>query len=391
MEEHPELRHYSKKSQTGISLMNMMKTGKGDLLEEFEKFAPIKDDSLTQNERVRIQIACFLHRECAVRLAHRAVQLETVPVFKESPHIQSVCNMYKASFADMRRLPVPSTLKGEEQFAKCIDNIYERHASTMMSMAKGANDIRTRLAQSSGKDKKVLRDDIQTALDEFYKSRIGIRILLQQFLELRKEPIPGTIGLIDLHTSVYDIAQRAVEKVNVICDREHGESPVVTIVGREDLKFPYVPSHVEYILMELLKNSMRATIEKHGSDEMPPIKIVIADGEDNEDIAIKVSDEGGGIRRSDMDKCWSYLYTTANSEVLENMLKDYDLVRDFSSSTPLAGLGYGLPIARNYARYFGGDLVVIPMEGYGTDSFIYLPRLRVNADKKGSESSSHFI
>ncbi len=29
----------------------------------------------------------------------------------------------------------------------------------------------------------------------------------------------------------------------------------------------------------------------------------------------------------------------------------------------LAGYGYGLPISRLYARYFGGDLQIISMEG----------------------------
>lgn len=46
-------------------------------------------------------------------------------------------------------------------------------------------------------------------------------------------------------------------------------------------------------MLELLKNSMRATVEWHGIDgDFPPIKIVIADGSDNEDVVIKVSDEG---------------------------------------------------------------------------------------------------
>ncbi len=93
-------------------------------------------------------------------------------------------------------------------------------------------------------------------------------------------------------------------------------------------------------------------------------------------MVIKISDEGGGISRSNVKRIWSYLYTTANKSVLEEMLgtKSED-VKDFGTSTPLAGLGYGLPIARNYARCLGGELQIMSMEGYGTDSYIHLPRL----------------
>ena len=98
-----------------------------------------------------------------------------------------------------------------------------------------------------------------------------------------------------------------------MCTRQHGDAPEVTVVGRTDLTFPYVPSHIHYMLVELLKNSMRATVEHHGVDDMPPIKIVIADDEKNEDVAIKVSDEGGGIPRSNMKNVWSYLFTTASN------------------------------------------------------------------------------
>lgn len=48
---------------------------------------------------------------------------------------------------------------------------------------------------------------------------------------------------------------------------------------------------------------------------MPPIRVVIADGEKNEDVVIKVSDEGGGIKRSDMKSIWSYLFTTADPNI----------------------------------------------------------------------------
>lgn len=41
----------------------------------------------------------------------------------------------------------------------------------------------------------------------------------------------------------------------------------------------------------------------------------------------------------------------------------------------MAGYGYGIPISRLYARYFGGDLQTISMEGYGTDAYLHLSRL----------------
>ena len=120
---------------------------------------------------------------------------------------------------------------------------------------------------------------------------------------------------------------------------------------------------------------MRATVDWHGVDsaEMPPIKVVIADGSDNEDVVIKVSDEGGGIPRSNMKRIWSYLFTTADPKVQEGMVSLNTV--DHGVDSPLAGLGYGLPISRSYCRYFGGDLNVMSMEGHGTDAFVYLARL----------------
>ena len=37
--------------------------------------------------------------------------------------------------------------------------------------------------------------------------------------------------------------------------------------------------------------------------------------------------------------------------------------------------GFGLPLARIYARYFGGELTIKSMEGYGVDAYLYLPVL----------------
>jgi hypothetical protein len=58
------------------------------------------------------------------------------------------------------------------------------------------------------------------------------------------------------------------------------------------------------MLFELLKNSLRAVVETTGvdADEFPAIKIIVAEGK--EDIAIKISDEGGGIPRSGLKMVW---------------------------------------------------------------------------------------
>jgi pyruvate dehydrogenase kinase 2/3/4 len=95
----------------------------------------------------------------------------------------------------------------------------------------------------------------------------------------------------------------------------------------------------------------------------------------NEDVVIKVSDEGGGITRSNMEKIWSYLFTTADPAIQEGMVGSTSTQVDHGIDSPLAGLGYGLPISRSYCRYFGGDLSIMSMEGYGTDAFVYLQRL----------------
>lgn len=364
-----EITYYSSKRQTPVSLKSFMETGRGERLNQLISFKG--DEGDFGLEQVLIQVACFLHRELPVRIAHRVQQLETSPLLRKSDHIRKVCEWYKTSFAQIRSCPIPDTPKKEQEFSDRLSSVYDRHSTTLMTLAKGVYEIRQSGLASSPKEEMVL----QQSIDEFYLARIGIRMLVAQYQALRHPTDPDMIGLVALNASPHDIAEDAIAHASYVCSRNFGVSPDVTVYGRTDLTFPYIPSHISYMLVELLKNSMRATVETHGPDDLPPIKVVIADGEENEDVVIKVSDEGGGIRRSHITSIFSYLYTTANPDIMQRFLTSEDDVKDFENTTPLAGLGYGLPIARNYARYFGGDLVIMSMEGYGTDAYLYLPRL----------------
>eukprot|EP00638_Chattonella_subsalsa_P001244 CAMPEP_0117759500 /NCGR_PEP_ID=MMETSP0947-20121206/16047_1 /TAXON_ID=44440 /ORGANISM="Chattonella subsalsa, Strain CCMP2191" /LENGTH=306 /DNA_ID=CAMNT_0005579963 /DNA_START=416 /DNA_END=1337 /DNA_ORIENTATION=- len=288
--------------------------------------------------------------------------------------IQQVREWYVKSFQEIREFHSPETPEEEQQFAEILDRIYERHAPVLLTMAKGVYELRK---EWSGKSKPFEEyEEIHNFLDAFYISRIGIRMLIGQYLALREEPIQGYIGMIGTETSPAQVARMAIEDATYVCNRQYGDAPEVSLHGKLDFTFPYVPQHLHYILMEILKNSMRATVDFHGVDEdMPPIRVVIADGESNEDVVIKISDEGGGIPRSIMTKIWSYLFTTADPAIQKGFVQMTDNEGDHDKGSPLAGLGYGLPISRSYARYFGGDLSVMSMEGYGTDAFIHLSRL----------------
>ena len=366
------------KKATSVSMQNLLDTGRGDMLPK--GYANSNDKE--RGAVVKKQIATFLYREMPVRFAHRAMELARLPHgLGQQPSICEVENWYKQSFADLVRLQPPRTDELEEELRKTLENIYTRHAETQVKIAQGLREFSfSPEVQETGK-KLYEFEDIHRFLDKFSTSRIGIRMLIGQYLDFDNED-PDYIGLISVNTSPVKVANQAIDHATYMCTREFGDAPSVSIRGRKDLTFAYVPSHLYYMLFELLKNSMRATCVTHMQEndmfdkELPDINIVIADGEENDDVVVKVSDEGGGIRRSHVGRIFRYLFTTARDE--PTALEDAN--SDFGVEGPLAGLGYGLPISRAYARYFGGDLEIISMEGYGTDAFLYLSRLRTHSE-----------
>ncbi|CAI5746676.1 unnamed protein product [Peronospora destructor] len=360
--------------QTGVSLQYLLEFGTG-----------ISSQKLIRSAR-------FLHEEMPVRYAHRIKNLEDLPHgLSDMPSVQQVREWYVNSAQELLSFPKVETYQDELAFRSLIESIKQRHSSTLYTMAKGVHELKVELFKSFTKKDKGARtlprkelgeryvrsqefadlSDLHSFLDAFYMSRIGIRMLMSQHIALHDEE-KGWVGCICESTSPAEIALAAIDTARHMCQRQYGDAPEVELHGHTEFSMPFVPSHLHHMLFEVIKNSMRAVVEFHGVDNnMPPIKIVIADGEDNEDVSIKVSDEGGGIPRSSVSRIWSYLYTTADSEAFERL----EAPNDFGGDSPLAGLGYGLPISRLFARYFGGDLQVISMEGYGTDAYLHLKRV----------------
>lgn len=375
----------------------------------------------------------FLLEELPVRLAHRAKELDELPHDMSSmPSIQKVKNWYAQSFEELinfppiplppdvrnalnhgdislpistpnpsfkesaygrsgdgngtsrgrLRIPIekryyamtttntewpPEIHEYNRRFTRTLDAIKRRHDPTVTTVAQGVLEWK----QSQRTQRIGL--DIQAWLDRFYMSRIGIRFLIGQHVALNTlAPHQDYVGIICTRANVHDIVHEAIENARYVCEEHYGmfKGPPVQLICPNDLHFPYVPGHLSHICFELFKNSLRAVVERYGhekEDEIPPIKVIVVEGK--EDITIKISDEGGGIARSAIPLIWTYMYTTMEGQHID---------QDFQASdfhAPMAGFGYGLPLSRLYARYFGGDLRLISMDGFGTDVYIHLNRL----------------
>ncbi|CAA7388385.1 unnamed protein product [Spirodela intermedia] len=343
-----EVQRWGGMKQTGVGLRHMMEFGSHP------------------TERKLMQSAQFLHKELPIRIARRVVELDDLPFGLSDKHaVLKVRDWYLDSFRDLRSFPDIRDASDELAFTDMIGMIMVRHKDVVPTMALGVQqlkkDLRPKAASSD-------LEEIQNFLDRFYLSRIGIRMLIGQHVALHdSDAEPGCVGQINSKMSPIHVAQIASEDARAVCMRAYGDAPDVNIYGDPNFTFPYVASHLHLMMFELVKNSLRAVQERYvNSDrDAPPVRIIVADGE--EDVTIKISDEGGGIPRSGLSKLFTYLYSTAEAP-------QYEYHNKVNNGVTMAGYGYGLPISRLYARYFGGDLQIISMEGYGTDAYLHLSR-----------------
>ncbi|KAL0809546.1 hypothetical protein ABMA28_011082 [Loxostege sticticalis] len=324
----------------------------------------------------------FLRKELPVRLANIMKEIALLPEnLLRMPSVGMVNQWYERSFEEIIQFekmePEPPVLS---QFCERLVHIRNRHADVVQTMAQGVLELKESHEVDPGTE-----NSIQYFLDRFYMSRISIRMLINQHTLLFGEQIGAKqasvngignggrhIGSIDPACDVVAVVKDAYENARFLCDRYYLASPELEILqggvpSDRPMPIVYVPSHLYHMLFELLKNAMRAVMEHHESAP-PPIQINLIAGK--EDIAVKMSDRGGGIPRSVTDLLFKYMYSTAPQPSKSD-----------SHTVPLAGYGYGLPISRLYARYFHGDLVLMSCEGYGTDAVIYLKALSNEANE----------
>ncbi|MGH0156946.1 UNVERIFIED_CONTAM: hypothetical protein FKN15_032723 [Acipenser sinensis] len=192
---------------------------------------------------------------------------------------------------------------------------------------------------------------------------------------------PDFVGIICTRLSPKKIIEKWVDFARRLCEHQYGSSPRVRINGHVAARFPFIPLPLDYILPELLKNAMRATMESHLDTPHNAPDLVVTIANNDIDFVIRISDRGGGIPHSILDKVLDYHFTTAEESNQDPRMSNLFgiITNNGPQSGPMHGFGFGLPTSVAYAEYLGGSLTVQSMQGIGTD--VYL-RLR-HIDGKG--------
>ncbi|KAL5594771.1 hypothetical protein BROUX41_001685 [Berkeleyomyces rouxiae] len=380
-----------------------------------------------------IDSANYLRTELPTRLAHRIRDMQQLPyAVVSNKHMSEVYNLYYSAFDAFRKVKHVTDGDENDDLCRTIRQNLQAHLTVIPKLAMG-------ILESDGlMDPQALDKFMNTIL----RSRISRRVIAEQHLSLTETFhsswfVPGMklsasdyVGEVFIKCMAKDVVERCGKAVQDLARSTYGSSvkiPEIRVAGHLDTSFPYILSHIEYIVGELLRNSVQAVVEQQlyhpelVQDPLPPIEVTICSSAQH--VILRISDRGGGIPRDEVPYLWSFSkgpkskarlealqrvplmaatlteLQTGESRRLRDEIGRADLrapsfatstepmpltmpissssgsLTSLSSRPPDLRLGMGLPLSRVYAEYWAGSLDVHSLEGYGTDAFLQVPKL----------------
>jgi signal transduction histidine kinase len=371
-----------------------------------------------------------------IRLAHRIQALRNLPyIVVSNPNISKIYNNYQHSLSTLLPWQgrTISNLEDEIRFTEVLAELVQTHTDTIPILARGFLECRKYIspAEVTRFLDEHLRARIGTRL--VAEQHIALHFSSTPHFDPSASPTPcpehpGYIGVIDTTLQPATIIDSCGGFVADICELNYGVRPQWRVDGEPHTTFAFVPMHLEYIVTELLKNAFRATVENGMSREPivitvapePPDNVfveqnpsgvvrvappnesrgafqfdAVAPLDDNAPgVTIRIRDRGGGIGPDVLPHIWGYSFTTFGDDVSDDLpgaWRNDDALSVISASSngtassnvgggaggpgpgsSIAGLGYGLPLSRAYAEYFGGGIGVQSLYGWGTDVYLRL-------------------
>ena len=264
-----ELRQLALKPCTPLSLTDMYKYASGNV--QSKNYAS-----------QRLRNAQFLHQEIPIRIAHRAVDLLTLPHgLNKTPPVQAITHQYLKYLDMFKSFPCPQNEEEELEFTKLLRHIVLKRNSIPEAISKGVFALKDN--RTEGLDEQL--QAMEKALYRFFNARTGLRLITEHHIlscthltdensELKKNQScfekvknESELGCIQENCDPTNEARQVADEIMDQCRNRYGMSPEIEIIDCTpdhfaETNFTYVPHHLQYMLAELLKNSCRATIKR---------------------------------------------------------------------------------------------------------------------------------
>ncbi len=255
-----------------------------------------------------------------------------------------------------------------------------------------------------------------------YEQRISRHVIAEQHLALTetfhsswhfphafqpKKSRTEFIGEVFLRCNAKEVVERCAATVRELSGQAYGPNvpiPEVKIHGHLTATLTYIPAHLEYIIGELLRNSVQAAVEQSKATTGIPPAIEVLICETPQHVIFRISDHGGGVSPTILPHLWSFVKGPRRHARLENLNKITHLsailqeinvlkseptknsveerrtpvdgsLRSLTGRPPSLRLGIGLSMSRVYAEYWAGSLDLRSLDGYGVDAFLQILKL----------------
>jgi hypothetical protein len=167
------------------------------------------------DRKTLLMSAMFLQKELPIRIGKRVQELQSLPVSMYSTKsVRELAGLYEETFFRVVSHDPPNNSKAEHSFSDMLLDVREKHKLVQANIAAGFSEM-----LRSGVPKWALESqEIQDKLTRFYTGRIGLRLLIDQHLGLRRFPCRNQKPLACAHKCIPTSNNECMGlRVNTLC------------------------------------------------------------------------------------------------------------------------------------------------------------------------------
>ncbi|THU89948.1 alpha-ketoacid dehydrogenase kinase [Dendrothele bispora CBS 962.96] len=353
-----------------------------------------------------------------------------------NPYVSNILSSYKQSFLWFATYPTPKTIEENANFAEMLEELVEIHANDIPTMAKGFQECARYLSPEEINQflDGAIRNRISVRL--IAEQHVALSRAFQSQEKACNFGVVNTITspaqMVRMCGSfVSELCEATLGASPSIVIDGYPDSTFAYV----PVHLEYILTEIlKNSFRATVENHSRQSPATR-AQSLPPVMVTLSppprvtdsacrssnSSGSNSNVStlsnfysIRVRDQGGGVSSSHISKIFSYAFTTAGRSADSDSNPDaYDYGDSGDGGGPyaaqhvggiaaiaegvggggagqgnlfgeitgkglqtglgtIAGLGYGLPMSRLYAKYFGGSLDLVSLEGWGSDVFLKL-------------------